>query len=235
MFQFEGCDIKGCKDCCCSIKPNLFNTLDKDSKEILFNKRNEVEFKAGETIFKQNMIITHICCLKEGLVKMSSETTTDKSLLLRIVQQGEIFGGMGLYIDEVHQATCTAITNIKCCFIDINSFKETLIQNNRFAISLIKDLNGLAIKSKEQAINLTTKSMYARVADMLVYLSEKIYKTENFTTSLKRQDLADLCSITKESLIRILKEFKDNGYISVSNNNISIHKIKEIKHISKFN
>jgi len=235
MFQFEGCNIKECKECCCTIKPGLFNSLGKDDKEVLFNKRNEVEFKAGETIFKQHMAITHVCCLKEGFVKMSTEAHFGKSLMLRIVQQGQIFGGMGLYVDEVHQATCTALTPIKCCFIDINSFKDTLTHNNAFAINLIKNLNGLAIKSKEQAINLTSKSMYARVADMLLYLSEEIYKSENFTTGLKRQDLADLCSITKESLIRILKEFKDSGYISIINNDFSIINTNEIKHISKFN
>ena len=77
--------------------------------------------------------------------------------------------------------------------------------------------------------------MYARVSDMLIYLSEEIYKAPSFTTGLKRQDLADLCSITKESLIRILKGFKESGYISINNNTFTIHNMAEIKHISKFN
>ncbi len=235
MFKFKSCDSKVCKECCCSEKPGIFDVLGKEDNEVLFNNRYEIEFEAGETIFKQHMAITHLCCLREGYVKMATEANFGKNYMLRIVKQGQMFGGMGLYIDEVHQATCTALTPIKCCFIDIASFKETISKNNHFAIELIKRLNGLAIQSKDQAINLTSKSMYARVADMLIYLSEEVYKSNSFTTGLKRQDLADLCSITKESLIRILKEFKDSGYLSISNNDFTIHNIKEIRHRSQFN
>ncbi len=230
--MFDCYNVKNCAECCCNVKPTLFFGLGKEDKEVLYQDRLEIAFKAGETIFKEDMALTHIACVKEGFVKLSTEANHSRNFLLRICQPGELFGGMGLYVNEVHQATCTAITPVKVCLININSFKNTLQSINRFAIELIKDLNAKALLSKKQAVDLTSKSMASRVADMLLYLSDIVYKSETFTTSLKRQDLADYCALTKESMIRILKDLKESGIITIKNNSFQIHNIHELRKIS---
>lgn len=233
--MFDCYNLKDCNECCCQVKPSIFFSLSKEDKSVLYKDRHEIEFKQGETIFKQNTALTHIACIKEGFVKMSTEANHSKNYLMKICQPGDTFGSMGLYAEEVHQATCTAITNVKCCLIDVGSFKETLQKNNRFAIDLIKNINTNAIQSKNRTVNLTSKSMYSRVADMLLYLSSSVYKSNKFTTTLKRQDMADLCALTKESMIRILKEFKESKIISIDNNSFEIYNEQELKKISVFN
>ncbi len=232
--MFDCINVKDCKECCCMVKPKIFHALGKEDKELLYKGRYEVEFKAGETIFKQHTAMTHIACMKDGFVKISTEAHHGKNLVVGITQPGDIFGGMGLFVEEVHQATCTALTNVKACLIDVNSFKETLAKNNSFALDLIKNINEKAIRTNSKIIDLTSKSMYSRVADMLIYLSEVVYKSSTFSTTLKRQDMADLCALTKESMIRILKEFKDSEIIIVDNNDFEICKFQELKRISKF-
>lgn len=232
--MFDCYNIKDCKECCCMVKPKIFHSLSKEDRDILYKGRFEVEFKAGETIFKQFTAMTHIACIKEGFVKISTEAHHGKNLMTGITQPGDIFGGMGLFVEEVHQATCTALTSVKACLLDINSFKETLTKNNKFALDLIKNINEKAVRTNHKIIDLTSKSMYSRVADMLIYLSEVVYKGSKFTTTLKRQDMADLCALTKESMIRILKEFKDSDIIAVDNNEFEICKEQELRRISKF-
>lgn len=227
-------NVKDCRLCCCEVKPGLYKGMVKDDMDILFKDRHEVIFHPEETIFKQNTVLTHIACVKEGFVKMSTEANHNRNFMIRIVQPGEVVGGMGLYVDEIHRATCTAITPVKVCLINLNSFKNTLEQSNQFAINLIKKLNKHAIHSTKQTVDLTSKSMYSRVAVMLIYLSEIIYKDTSFDTTLKRQDLADLCALAKESTIRILKEFKESKIITINNNSFEIHNMQELKKISRF-
>jgi CRP/FNR family transcriptional regulator len=64
--------------------------------------------------------------------------------------------------------------------------------------------------------------MPGRVADLLLYLKNEIFKSNPFDTHLSRQELADMTSMTMESFIRILKEFKLAGIISVEGTNIHI-------------
>ena len=227
-------NVKGCGLCGCMNKPGLLKGLGDDDMDVLFKNRHEVIFHPDETIFKQNTALTHIACVKEGFVKMSTEANHNRNFMIRIVQPGEFIGGMGIYVEEIHLVTCTAITAVRVCLINLQSFKNTLEQSNKLAINLITKLNRHAIQSTKQTVNLTSKSMYSRVAMMLIYLSEVVYKDTNFDTTLKRQDLADLCALAKESTIRILKEFRDNRVITINNNSFIIHNMQELKKISRF-
>jgi CRP/FNR family transcriptional regulator len=74
--------------------------------------------------------------------------------------------------------------------------------------------------------------MPGRVADALIYLSEQIFETNPFNVSLSRQDLADMTSLSKESFIRILKEFKDEGIIKMNGDFMEIIKMDSLKKIS---
>jgi CRP/FNR family transcriptional regulator, polysaccharide utilization system transcription regulator len=71
------------------------------------------------------------------------------------------------------------------------------------------------------------------VADILLYLNKNIYPTNPMLLTISRQDLADMASITKESLIRVLKEFKDGGFISMQGNELRIVNEKVLKNVSE--
>jgi CRP/FNR family transcriptional regulator len=51
--------------------------------------------------------------------------------------------------------------------------------------------------------------------------------------SISRQDLADLSGMSKESSIRILKEFKDEGILTVDGNTMQILNPEQLKKISE--
>ena len=75
--------------------------------------------------------------------------------------------------------------------------------------------------------------MHGRVAEALIYLSKAIYNSSTFTTLLTRQDLADIASLAKESFIRLVREFKLKGLVSVEGNSFEIIlwlKIRNCKH-----
>jgi CRP/FNR family transcriptional regulator len=79
---------------------------------------------------------------------------------------------------------------------------------------------------------LTHKNMHGRVAEAIIYLSKVIYNSPSFTTLLTRQDLADIASLAKESFIRILREFKLKGLVSVEGNSFEIKDMEALEKIS---
>lgn len=217
------CELsQDCTECCCTHKPTLFNSLDPENKLTLFGERREVTYKPGEVIFKQGAAMTHIGCNKQGIVKMTAEAPNGMNILLRLVSPGELFGGMGIYNDESNQTSFVALTTVKTCLIPVDAFKKTLEKNHLAALELIKRINQHSINSKNRTLELTTQSMYGRVSSLLLYLSKEIYNNKEFETDLSRQDMADLCAMAKESLIRVFKEFKDSEIVSINRNTIKI-------------
>lgn len=78
------------------------------------------------------------------------------------------------------------------------------------------------IENFDRMVTLTMKQMPGRLAETLLYLSNHVYGTDSFHTELSRQDIADLSAMTKESAIRIIKEFKDSGILAVEGLDFSI-------------
>lgn len=227
-----------CKDRCCSRcfevgEESIFDSLTTDELEQLVKEKRHVHFKAGETILKQNTSASHVVCIKRGLAKIIAEGDGDKKLILRLVTTHSILTGGGIFIDEIRHFTVQAVTEVECCFIDSDKIYELVSKNSRFAFELLKLNNKQNIQMLNNLVGITQKYMPGRVADLLLHLKNEIFQMNPFNTRLSRQELADMCGMTMESFIRILKEFKSSGIITVDGTNIHIQDEEALQFISK--
>lgn len=221
----EGC--MKCTDSCCSRcfsigDDNIFNCLTEEELKTLVVEKRHVHFKAGETIIKQNTSASHVVCIKNGLAKIIAEGEGDKKLILRLVTTRSILTGGGIFINEIRHFTVQAVTEVECCFIDSEKIYELISKNSQFAFELLKLNNRQNIEMLNNLVGITQKYMPGRVSDLLLHLKNQIFKTNPFDTRLSRHELADMTSMTMESFIRILKEFKSAGIIAVEGSNIHI-------------
>jgi CRP/FNR family transcriptional regulator len=216
-----------CKDRCCTRcfdegEDSIFNSLTNEELELLVKEKRHVHFNAGETILKQNTSASHVVCIKRGLAKIIAEGEGEKKLILRLVATHSILTGGGIFMDEVRHFTVQAVTEVECCFIDSDKIYELVSNNSRFAFELLKLNNRQNIQMLNNLVGITQKYMPGRVADLLLYLKNEIFLCNPFNTRLSRQELADMTGMTMESFIRILKEFKSSGIITVDGSNIHI-------------
>jgi CRP/FNR family transcriptional regulator len=75
--------------------------------------------------------------------------------------------------------------------------------------------------------------MPGRVAETLLYLKQEIYKSNKFNVDLSRQELAEMSNMTKESLVRILQQFKESNLIKTQASEIEILDEVSLTDISK--
>jgi CRP/FNR family transcriptional regulator len=209
-----------CKNC--GLKLNLFCYLSNEQLEHINDKRSEVRFQAGETIFKTGEPMTHILCLTSGKVKVYLEEGSNKKILLSIVKPVQLLGGPGFLTDERHYVTATALEESTACYISTKDFKKVMKINPEFSLELVRYLNQRIISYMEKMNFFAHKNMHGKLADTFLYLSNEIYRADNFKTALSRQDLADMSSMTKESAIRVMKEFKDEGIINYNTTHFEI-------------
>jgi CRP-like cAMP-binding protein len=219
-----------CKDCKC--KHQIFSKLEDYELDEINKNRYEVSFKAGEVMFKQGTPAPHFLCITTGLAKIYIEGF-GKNLIIGLVKPVEYIFGPGVYVDNRHHYSAMAVENSTACLVEVNTFKQ-LIRNNRdFADEFLKRVSLQSIFNFEQFISLTQKQMPGRIADALFYLSEKIYCKNPFEMTISRQDLADLSGMSKESAIRILKEFKEDGILTIVGNTIHILNTRQMKQIGE--
>jgi CRP/FNR family transcriptional regulator, polysaccharide utilization system transcription regulator len=196
------------------------------------SNRFEVSFKAGEIMFKQGTPSPHFLCLTTGLAKLYIEGY-GKNLILSLVKPVEYILGPGIYVDNRHHYSASAVEDSTACLVEVNTFKQIMRTNLEFANEFIRRISIMTIFNFDQMISLTQKQMNGRIADALLYLSEQIYCCNPFDLTISRQDLADISCMSKESAIRILKEFKDEGILTVNGSTVYILNPQQLKKISQ--
>ncbi len=216
----------------CSFKQQLFANLLPGELQLLNNNRYEVRYKKGETIFKQGSALTHIACFTSGMAKIFIEGLNNRNLIIKIVKKGEMVGGPGMHTDFRHHFTVSALNDVQVCLLDAEAFQNVIKTNSKFALAMMRKMNKQGIMNFEKFINLTQKQMPGRIADAIFYLSEVVHENEAFDAEISRQDLADMTAMTKESAIRILKEFKDARLMQVEGNHFEILNKEALKKIS---
>ncbi len=221
------------KESRCDAMQIFFDSLNSEQLKEVNANRFEVIFKAGETIFKQGSSLTHVTYILEGKVKILLEGDAGQVILLKILKQPALVGGPGFNTDYRHYFSVVALDDTKTCFININLFKRLILSNQPFTMNLIADLNHEIINLYDRLKCLTHKHMNGRLADTLLYLSENIYQSPEFTTKLSRSDIANMSCMTNESAIRTLKDFKDSGVIDCKGDYFKILKRDVLLDISK--
>ncbi len=222
--------LSNCSECKC--KSSIFKSLTKEELEQINTGKFHVTYKAGEIMFKQGTPSSHFICITSGLAKIYIEGY-GKNLILSLVKPVDYILGPGVYIDNKHYFSASAVEDSTACLVDTTIFKKLVRSNADFAEDFIKRISSQTLFNFEQVISLTQKQMHGRIADALFYLSEKIYCANPFNMSISRQDLADISGMSKESAIRILKEFKEEGILSVDGNLFEVLNTKQLKQISE--
>lgn len=183
-------------------------------------------------LYKQGTSYTHMISLTSGFVKMYMETR-NRNLIYRVAKPVQLIGGTGLYTSGKHRNTATAITAVTACYLEIERFKSVIKENALFAEGFLKIVSQRIEEVMSRLLGMSYKQAPGLVAEGLLQLSAGIYDSTSFHSDLSRQDLADFCGLTKESLIRILKEFKDANFISINENNFEIINTIALKRISE--
>lgn len=224
--------LRDCGDCInCDVKTPLFASLTPEDHEILNQERFVVNYDPGELMFKQGSSLTHVVMLISGLVKCYLEGSS-KDLIIRIAKPVESIIGPGLFSDNKHYNSAMALTEVEACYINLNNYKAVVRQNPAFAEDVIKNISTHSLFSFHRLKSLTQKQAPGRIAEALLYFANDIYLNSSFDLNLSRQELADYCGVTKESTIRVLKDFKEEGIITVDGNHFDLIDSMMIQKIS---
>lgn len=222
-----------CRECGdCNSKSEIFRLLTREEAIILNEDRFEVHFKTGENITKQGTNLTHIINLISGYAKVYIEGINERNLLLKLVGPNTLMEGPGIFTDQRFHFSVTALEPCSVCFINVENFKKVLAMNKDVNNKFLEHLSTKRAMMYEKLISLTQKQMHGKIADAIIYLSEDIFKNTEFDLPLSRQDLADMTAMSKDSAIRILKEFEKDGILKISGRKISIPRMELLKDIA---
>lgn len=188
------------------------------SKQMLlenFNDRPSKHFRKKEIIYEQGETLDFLYFIRKGKVKVIKTNDDGKDFVLDIIIEGEFFGHLDLVENGISTETVVAMESSEVLQIPKDGFQKILCHNKVVSSTFIKYL-ATSIKEREnKLLHLAYDSVRRRVASALLVLHEKANNQGRENIIIYREDLAGYVGTAKETVIRTLSDFKEEGYIKI--------------------
>jgi len=223
---FTGCTI--------SMRPcRCFEMLSSDELELIDANSVRIKYNKKEVICKQGSFVSDVMFVEEGLVKVFLDNGED-TLVLKIVPGGNLLGLASVSEEHnTYQYSALAYVDTVVKQIDIKVFRDLLRKNADFSKEVIDILSSNSLQIYGRFFCLTHKQAYGRLADILLCLSDRVFKNPEFELPLSRKELAELSGMSAETVIRMLKKFNEEGLIAMQGKSFVIRDYMRLKRISE--
>ena len=227
-FSTKGNSCHDCEYISCAAAVLSF----KELEQVRTNSR-ETLLKKGEVILHEGSLTSHIIYLKSGLVKEYIKHPDNSEQILQIIKEHTYLGLSSLFGDRINHFSYSALQDITVCYIDINIFNKLIKDNGGFAYEILVSVSRDSLNNFHRFVNQSQKRIYGRVADAILYFSNVIFATDEFTLPFTRKEFADLIGVSRESGTRTLIKFKEEGIIDMNGRFLKIMKKDLLEQISK--
>ncbi|HPE98516.1 MAG: Crp/Fnr family transcriptional regulator [Chitinophagales bacterium] len=213
-------------DCehCKNRSSTLFHFCHTNETEVINENKTCALYKKGQVVFHEGANSYGLYCLNSGKVKLYKMGPDGKEQILKIVTPGDFIGYGALLSSAPYRVTAEVIQDAVICFVPKEIITQMFKENPNFSEGMVKLLTKTLDETVEKMADIAYKPVRGRIAEALLILKET-YKDDNNpdgVINITREDLASYVGTVKETAIRVLKDFKEEGLIVTESHSIKI-------------
>lgn len=185
-------------------------------------RRGKVFYTPGET--GEVLFI-----LKRGRVNLYRINPDGKKLVTATIEPGTVFGEMSLVGQGMHDTFAEAAEECTLCVMSRSDVEHLLLSKPRVGLRFMELMAKRLREVEARMETVAFKSVPARLAASLLDLAQD----DNKIVGVSHQDLADIVGTYRETVTRILNEFRGEGFIQLGRLNVTLLKIEELRAIAE--
>ena len=196
---------------------------EEELSKLVSDKRKVNQYPKRQVIFNQNTYPNFLYFINKGKVKTFKTNDLGNELITGLYNEGDFFGYIDLLENVDYTESAGTLEDSEICMIPKQEFFSLIYSNRDIANKFIKILSNNLAEREERLIQLAYNSVRKRVAESLLLLQQK-YEPENskFSIAISRDDLGSLVGASKETVTRMLTDFKEEKIIEIKGSNIAI-------------
>ena len=203
--------------------------------DVLATQKLTQTYQKGQTIYQQGNKVLGLHCVYDGKIKLTRAGSDQKEHIVQLVRPGELIGWRALLAGSPYTTSAVALEECTVCFIPRLDFIGLLQANKQFSNTLLHLMATILGQAETQLMALAHKPVRERLAGALAALQETYgtaEATEPFSMALAREDVAALVGTAKETVSRLLSEFKEEGLITTRGSRITVLKYRQLAEIA---
>ena len=214
------CTCGSCKELCAK-NISIFSTLSNEELLKIVNMTEHKSFKENDVLCREGEKSDKLFLIREGRVK-----------IVYVLSKGDFFGENNLFTsNNISNFSAYAITDAKLCILKKENLEKILIKNPEISLKIIQEMADRINSAENLAQTLATRDVEARLATVLIEFMNKYGQKKEegiyINLPLNREQIANYCGITRETVSRRLSKFDKLGIIKLQGNKGLIIKDKE--------
>lgn len=203
----------------------------------LSKNRNLKSYKSKSYIYTESTPAFMAYFIQSGKVKTCKTNENGKEFVTGIHDQGEFIGYMSLIGEsQEYSESAVVLEDAEICAIPKEDFNRFLFASKSVSEQFIKMLSRNVQDREQQLMQIAYNSVRQRIARKLIELYDR-FQPENEDLSpvmiqITREDLAGMVGTAKETLIRTMSDFRQEGLIASEKKGITILDKDQLERIS---
>lgn len=211
----------------------FFSLLTENELKLIDKIATHKNFKKGEYIFFEGEAGDKFFIIKDGQVKLTKMIKNGDEQILNIFSSNDIIAEIVAFDKGSYPASAVTMTETDVIIFDQSELESLILKYPMIGIKLLREMSSRLRRAQENVRDLALKDSAARVAGLLLFLSEKYGKKKKnniiLDISLTQQELASMIGSSRETVSRVLGQFENEGLIKTSRKKIKIFDTEKIK------
>ena len=145
-----------------------------------------------------------------------------KEATTALLKDGGVFGKLSFVEGRWQDVFAEAVTESRVAGIQKASLERVVKSDPGFALWLFSSLSERLRQSDEVIESLLHRGVAARLATLLMNLSDRFGEGDAIGVRLTHQDLANMIASTREAVSKVMSEFQREGVIETRSRRIAV-------------
>lgn len=215
---------------------SIFSGLSDTELQQVVEISNKREYKKRMYVFMEGEPREAVFFISTGVVKAYKIDEDGNEQVISLLHPGDMFPHVGFFDHSPYPATVEVVQDAEILVIRIDDFDELLMRQPQIAIKVMKIMGQKIIALQQRVQDFISKDVQHRIIHSLVRLAEdhgeKTAKGIYIDVPITNQDFANMVGTSRESINRILNQFKKQRLLSADRQGILIHDIEELQNWS---
>jgi CRP/FNR family cyclic AMP-dependent transcriptional regulator len=185
-------------------------------------------YPEGAVLYSEGQPPRGVFILCRGSVKLSISSGDGKTLITRIAQHGEILGLSSVLTGNAYKASAETLEPSQVNFIKREDFLRFI---HEYTQACANSSRQLSLECEADADHIRALGLSHSAAEKLAHLllswSAETGKASDAGTRVQmlmtHEDISQLIGTSRETVTRLLKEFREKNIISIKGSSLTIH------------